>query len=85
MKAQHPTLLQVSRTHAVTILRDSESSAGLLFDSASPEPLPLTRSNLERCIGASYDDAVTCRGYAFATQRKRKAKASPSDVKRSRH
>ena len=58
VEAEHPTLLQVSRTHVLAIL------GRLLFDSNEPEPLPLTRENLAHCIGAPYGGAVV-RGYAF--------------------
>ena len=60
--AEHPTLLQVSRTHVLAI------SGHLIFDSNEPVPLPLTRENLARCIGAPYDGAVV-RGYAFVPPR----------------
>ena len=57
-EAKYPTLLQVSRTHAVTVLH------GLLFDSAQPKPLPLTPENLETCIGHPYSGDIV-RGYQF--------------------
>jgi hypothetical protein len=70
-QAEHPTLLQVSRTHVLAIL------GRLLFDSNEPEPLLITPENLARCIGAPYGDAVV-RGYEFVPQT---AKAT---LKRSR-
>ena len=38
--------------------------AGLLFDHTEPQPLPLTRANLDRCIGAPYVDQQS-RAYVF--------------------
>ena len=57
-RSEHPTLLQVSRTHVVAVC------AGLLFDYTEPQPLPLTRANLDQCIGAPYVDQQS-RGYVF--------------------
>ena len=51
-----PTLLQVSRKHAVTVC------SGLIFDHNEPQPLPITCLNLERCIGEAYEESVV-RGY----------------------
>ncbi len=65
--SEHAVLMQVSRAHTVTI------QGGLVFDANEPEPLPLTRETLGRCIGGTYVDAVH-RGYEFvpqATRRKR--------------
>ena len=66
MEAEHPTLLQVSRTHVLAIL-------SRLFDSAEPAPLPLTRENLARCIGAPYGGGVV-RGRVRAARPKAAAK-----------
>ena len=63
IEANHPTLLQVSRTHAVTVLH-VRGQQGVLFDSAQPEPLPLTAENLETCIGHPYSGDIV-RGYRF--------------------
>ena len=60
-----PTLLRVSRTHAVTIM------GGMIFDYAEAKPLPLTRENLTRCIGAPYDGAEV-RGYELVRSDNRK-------------
>ena len=49
---------EVSRSYAVTVC------SSLIFDHNEPQPLPLTRLNLERCIGEAYEDAVV-RGYEF--------------------
>ena len=79
-EANHPTLLQVSRTHVVTVLR------GLLFDSAQPEPLPLTRANLDTCIGGPYSGDVV-RGYRFVPLPKAVKRSMPmvgGDAKRGR-
>ena len=66
--AEHPTLLQVSRSRAVAVWH------GLIFDFNEREPLQLTPANLERCIGApAYNEAQLSRGYAFIQQRARKA------------
>jgi len=72
VEAEHPTLLQVSRTHVLAIL------GRLLFDSNEPEPLPLTRENLARCIGAPYGGAVV-RGYAFVPHGPKAAVKRPGD------
>jgi hypothetical protein len=72
VEAEHPTLLQVSRTHVLAILGRH------LFDSNEPEPLPLTRENLTRCIGAPYGDGVA-RGYAFVPPEEKAAVKRPSD------
>ena len=64
---EHPTLLQVSRTHAVTLL------GNLIFDYNEPAPLVRTAANLARCIGAPYSGDIV-RGYMFMPQlAKRKA------------
>lgn len=55
---EYPTLLHVARCHVVTICK------GLIFDYLEGEPLLLTRANLDRCIGSSFQDAVV-RGYKF--------------------
>jgi len=55
---ERPKLLQVSRTHALTLM------SGMIFDYAEARPLPLTRENLTRCIGAPYAD-IAVRGYEF--------------------
>ena len=72
---EHPTLLQVSRTHAVTVL------SKLIFDHNEPEPLVLNPANLMRCIGAPYSGDVV-RGYRFEPQlmKKRKANASGLEI-----
>jgi hypothetical protein len=82
VEAEHPTLLQVSRTHVLAIL------GRLLFDSNEQAPLPLTRENLARCIGAPYDGAVV-RGYTFVppgakAASKRPVDEAPGDAKRPR-
>ena len=73
VNAEHPTLLQVSRTHAVTIYQ------GLIFDAAKSEPLPLSRTNLDHCIGAPYDDA-NVRGYSFVPRPKKKRRVDSENV-----
>ena len=50
------------RSHAVTLLR------GLIFDSAEPAPLALSREHLTRCLGVPYGGVV--RGYRFVPQPK---------------
>ena len=82
----HVVLLQLRssdgtcRAHAVALLR------GLIYDSAQPEPLPLTRANLTECLGVEYGGVV--RGYQFVPQvkaRKRKmAMEGASEAKRER-
>jgi hypothetical protein len=64
VQTDHPTLLQVSRCHAVTIFRS------LIFDSNEHAPLPLSRANLDRCIGAPFVDGMVVRGYRFVPQKK---------------
>ena len=72
VEAEHPTLLHISRTHVVAI------SGRLLFDSNEQAPLPLTRENIARCIGAPYDGAVV-RGYTFVPLGAKAASKRPAD------
>ena len=67
-RSEHPTLLQVSRTHAVAVCN------GLLFDHNEAQQLPLTRANLDRCIGAPYVDHCS-RGYEFHSYPSKKRKS----------
>ena len=67
-RSEHPTLLHVSRTHAVAVCN------GLLFDHNEAQPLPLTRANLDRCIGAPYVDQRN-RAYEFHPKPSKKRKA----------
>ena len=66
--AEHPTLLQVSRTHAVTLL------GALIFDCNETKPLPLTAANFKRCIGEEYRGDVV-RGYTFVPQLRKEKRA----------
>ena len=52
VNAANPVLLQVTRTHTVTIY------SGLIFDANEPRPLELTRSNLELCTVAPHNDML---------------------------
>jgi hypothetical protein len=68
-RPEHPALVQVSRGHAVTLLKN------LIFDYAEDEPLQNNRENLEMCIGSKFDEfPVTA--YMFVPKPKKRSMAT---------
>ena len=53
LECEHPTVLHVARTHALTVVR------GWICDSEEPRPLPLTRENPLPHKDESYPSGLT--------------------------
>jgi hypothetical protein len=80
----HVTLFQLKsvdgtcRSHAIT------TYAGMIFDSAEPDPLPLSRENLSHVLGVEYGGVVG--GYVFVPQPKaeKRARDGSGDLTRAK-
>jgi hypothetical protein len=68
-RPDHPTLMHVSPSHAVTVYKE------YIFDYAEDAPLLNTRANLEKCIGDKFDRTVV-KGYMFVPKPKKRFMAT---------